>query len=269
MKTAFITGGTRGIGRAIAFHLVSEGWSVGVVGFDPGRVETARKALSGPVRAQQVGAVSADVTDYAALETAVERLVDRLGYPQVLINNAGRIDAEVPLWEADPAQWKNVLDTNLLGAFNMERLVVPSMIKSGSGRVINMVTGAGAKDYGIFTAYTSSKAGLIRNVGDLHVSGYDLGLRAFGIAPGVVATDMTAGMELHAGREEFTPIENTLDLVQGIVTGQLDAWSGTYLRATDDTTSSLIENVSHKEGRPLSRTLGVLPWGSDDPLSPA
>lgn len=265
MPTVFITGASRGIGRAIAEYLGDKGYELGLIAHNPARLENTENELR--EAGIRVATAAADVTDYEAVEQAVAKLVGELGVPNLVVNNAGRIDAEVPVWEADPVEWKSVLDTNLLGAFNIERVVLPLMLENGGGRVINMVTGAGTKDWGIFTAYTSSKAGLIRNVGDLHVSGYDLGLRAFGIAPGTVETDMATSMELHANRTDFTPIEKTLDLVGGIAEGKLDAWSGAYLRATDDTVESLEAAAHHRADDGQVRSLGIISWGEDDPLN--
>lgn len=265
MSVAFITGASRGIGWEIAHYLADRGWTLGLMARNPERLAEAADRLR--AKGVTVATVAGDVTDFETVKAAVASLVEEVGVPDFLVNNAGLIDAEVPIWEADVEQWKAVLDTNLLGAFYLEHQVIPHMLKKGGGRILNMVTGAGTKDWGIFTAYTSSKAGLIRNVGDLHVSGYDLGLRAFGIAPGTVYTDMARSMELHANRKDFTPVENTLELIGGIIDGELDDWSGAYLRATDDTVESLKAAASERIQNSQARSLGIITWGEDDPLA--
>ena len=265
MSIAFITGATRGIGRHIATYLAERGWDLGLIATDRDRLKRVADTLR-KTGVQVVYAV-ADVGNYGSVASSVDLLVIRLGIPDLLINNAGQIDAEVPIWESDPEQIAQVLATNLLGPLNMENAVVPMMVDRGEGRIINMVSGAGARDWAIFPAYTVSKTGLIRNVGDLHAAGFDLGLRAFGIAPGVVRTDMTAGMKVHAGRTDFTPVGDTLALIGGIIDGELDEWSGAYLRAGVDTVEALKEAAPKRIADQTVRSLGIITWGPDDPLA--
>ncbi|MCA0347567.1 MAG: SDR family NAD(P)-dependent oxidoreductase, partial [Actinobacteria bacterium] len=133
-------------------------------------------------------------------------------------------------------------------------------------RVVELASGAGAKDWAKASAYTSSKAGVIRIAGHLHEAGYALGLRAFAVAPGTVRTDMTGSMELHQGRKEFTPVELTTDLVLAIHRGELDSWSGKYLRVTHDSPESLA-SYEREHGAPAesARRLAITPWGDGDP----
>ena len=217
-----------------------------------------------------------DITDTEATGIAAEALARELsafGTPvSLLVNAAGRIDREVALWEADPAQWREIIETNLIGSFNVSNAVIPRMLDAvmlaeGSYcRVVELASGAGAKDWAKASAYTSSKAGLIRVVGHLHEAGFDLGLRSFAVAPGTVRTDMTESMELHSGRTEFTPVELTENLVLAIHRGELDSWSGKYLRVTHDSPESLVSFES-EHGAPAesARRLAVTPWGADDP----
>ncbi len=264
MTTAFITGASRGIGFEIADGLAADGWDLQLVGYDSDRLEEAASRLR--QHGSRVSIHTADVGDWEQVRSAVDGLVASLGVPELVINNAGRIDAEVPLWEADPEEWRNVVDTNLLGPFYVQRLLVPLMLKQGGGRVVNLVSGAGARDFGIFTAYTATKTALIRNTGDLHLAGYDQGLRAFGLAPGVVETDMTRSMKSHADRLDFTPAQKTVDMVKAVASGDLDEWSGAYLRVTDDSVETLQEAGPVRANNPEARSLGIISWGESDPL---
>lgn len=117
----------------------------------------------------------------------------------------------------------------------------------------------------MISAYTASKAGLIRVVGHLHEAGYGRGLRAFAVAPGVVETDMSSSMRAHAQRTEFTPIERTTTMIRAIAAGELDDWSGCYLRVTHDSPDSLRERRTRGEVPASARRMLVAPWGSDDP----
>ncbi len=87
-------------------------------------------------------AVPADVTDLAAVRAAVQRVTDELGPVDLLVNNAGLIDAaEVPVWEADPEQWWSVVESQLRGPFHLVQAVVPAMVARGGGRVVDLASG--------------------------------------------------------------------------------------------------------------------------------
>jgi len=265
-RVALVTGASRGIGRALALGLAADGLAVGLLARDGEALDLVVEEIE--AAGGRAARAVADVTELAAVTSAVGRLVAELGPIDLLVDNAGVIDDEVPLWEADPAQWRRVVETNLVGSFHVSRVVLASMVERGGGRSVELASGAGAKDLAVASAYTASKAALIRTVGGVHLAGHALGLRAFAVAPGVVATDMSTGMRMHAGRTEFTPVERVVDLVRAIAGGELDAWSGRYLRVTHDTPETL---AAHGAPGPRDRTLGVLPWGlaweSDDPLA--
>ena len=271
-QTAFVTGASRGIGRAIALGLAESGWNLGIIATDEGALAELAAEIHSST-GSRVSVAAADVGDYRAVSTAVTSLIAEVGVPQLLVNNAGRIDTEVPVWEADPSQLRAVVETNLLGTLYVERAVLSAVLdhnlgdSSGvRGRVVNLVSGAGANSWGVASAYTTSKAAQLRNVGDVDEAGASLGIRAFGVAPGVVRTDMTTSMAAHAGREEFTPVEATVELVCAIGRGELDAWSGRYLRAGTDTADSLTAVAGVLDANPEARRFAVVPWGDKDPL---
>lgn len=265
LKAAIVTGASRGIGEALAAALAAGGAPVGLIARDAERLQ----AVADAIRAEggKVAFRSADVTDAAAVQEAVRELASELDAPiGLLVNNAGRIDREVPLWEADVDQWRAVIETNLIGSFNVSRAVIPLMLAAGGGRVVEIVSGAGARDWAKASAYTASKAAMIRDVGHLHEAGFALGLRSFAVSPGTVRTAMSTSMELHAGRTEFTPVERTAQLVLAIHRGELDNWSGKHLRVTHDTLESLAD-YERRHGAPAEevRRLAITPWGADDP----
>lgn len=274
IRAAIVTGASRGIGRSIALALAAAGLPVGLIARD----EVKLQAVAAEIVAAGGRAVfrAVDVTDAEATMAAASSLAEELraqGTPVgLLVNAAGRIDREVALWEADPAEWRAIVETNLIGSFNVSRAVIPHMLDAVNAdnaqycRVVELASGAGAKDWAKASAYTSSKAGVIRIAGHLHEAGYALGLRAFAVAPGTVRTDMTGSMELHQGRKEFTPVELTTDLVLAIHRGELDAWSGKYLRVTHDSPESLA-SYEREHGAPAesARRLAITPWGDGDP----
>lgn len=275
-RAAIITGASRGIGRALALALAAAGSPVGLIARDEAKLQEVAAEIAAAGGRAVFRAV--DVTDTEATMAAASAIADELkalGAPVgLLVNAAGRIDREVALWEADPAEWRAIVETNLVGSFNVSRAVIPRMLDAVNAdhdqycRVVELASGAGAKDWAKASAYTSSKAGLIRVAGHLHEAGHALGLRTFAVAPGTVRTDMTGAMELHQGRKEFTPVELTTNLVLSIHRGELDAWSGKYLRVTHDSPESLA-NYEREHGAPAegARRLAITPWGDGDPQS--
>ena len=236
-RTALVTGASRGIGRAIAEGLAEAGLDVGLVARDESKLEAVADGVRSHGRTAVV--VSADVTAPDAVASAVKAVADGLGSIDLLVNNAGRIDREVPIWEADPEEWWQIVETNVRGPFLFAHAVVPGMLERGGGRVINLNSGSGTKDSPVATAYYTSKTALFRVGGALHEGGFDQGLRTFELAPGVVVTDMTRSMEAHRDRTEWTDVSNVVDLAIAMARGELDTFSGRYIRAGADTPASL------------------------------
>lgn len=274
-SSAIITGASRGIGRSIALALAGAGVNVGLIARNADLLEDVASEIRQAGGTAYTSAV--DITDAAEVGIRAAQLARDLevaGAPvSLLVNAAGRIDSEVALWEADPAQWREIIETNLIGSFAVSNAVIPQMLphvdcaQQQYCRVVELASGAGAKDWAKASAYTASKAGVIRLAGHMHEAGYEKGLRAFAVAPGTVRTDMTESMELHAGRTEFTPVSATTEMVLAIHRGEIDEWSGKYLRVTNDTPDSLAAIV-REHGAPAesARRLVVTPWGEDDPL---
>lgn len=272
--SAIVTGASRGIGRSIARSLAAAGVHIGLLARNADLLEDVANEIRAAGGTAYTAAV--DITDSAEVGIAANQLARELetaGAPvSLLVNAAGRIDREVAQWEADPTQWREIIETNLIGSFNVSNAVIPRMLphvdhaQQQYCRVVELASGAGAKDWAKASAYTASKAGVIRLAGHLHEAGFAQGLRSFAVAPGTVRTDMTESMELHAGRTEFTPVSATTDLVLAIHRGEIDEWSGKYLRVTHDTPDSLAAIV-REHGAPAesARRLAVTPWGDDDP----
>ena len=262
-RTALVTGASSGIGRELALGLGRAGLAVGLLGRDPARLAEVAGALDGPS-----AVATADVTDLDDVRRAVAQVTAGIGEVELLVSSAGVIEAEeVPVWEADPAAWRHVLEVDLLGAFHVVRAVVPGMVARGGGRVVDLNSGAGVRDAGHYSAYGAAKTGMFRIGGALHAAGHERGLRAFELAPGVVDTPMTRAMPVHAGRTGWTAPAEVVELVVAMARGELDAWSGRMVRAGTDTPAGL--RARAEAGLPArARTLGLLPWGPDDPLAP-
>lgn len=264
-RTALVTGASGGIGRDLSVGLARAGLAVALHGRSEQRLAATREAV------EQVGGrclvVPADVVDFAAVAAMVATVEGELGAVDLLVNNAGLIeDDELPMWEADPGKWRQVLEVDLLGPFHCVRAVVPGMLERGGGRVVDLNSGSGTRDTPVYSAYNAAKTGLFRIAGGLHVAGHGHGLRAFEVAPGVVRTEMTRGMAMHADRTDWTDPQDVVELVTAIAAGELDAWSGRFLRAGSDSLD-LLRSVARRGLSDEARTLRVLPWGDDDPLA--
>ncbi|WP_369056525.1 SDR family NAD(P)-dependent oxidoreductase [Kineococcus terrestris] len=269
--TALVTGASRGIGRELVLGLAAAGWSVGALARDAHALDALVEEVADRCRAAGSGgravATVLDVTDVAAVPAAVAALEAELGGTDLLVNCAGRIEAdEVPVWEADLDQVRAVLEANVLGPFALVRAVVPGMVARGAGRVVDLSSGAAHKDSGLHAAYGASKAALFRLGGAVAAAGAEHGVRAFELSPGVVRTGMSTGMAQHAGRTEWTDAADVVAMVLAVARGELDAFSGRFVRVGADTPASLAAAAARGLD-PRARRLDVVPWGPDDPLA--
>ena len=201
-KVAFITGGARGIGRATAQAFSAEGARVIVADVDAEASEATARALGG-------GAIGfgLDVADSEAVKSVVASALSRTERIDVLVNNAG-ITRDATLLKTSDEAWDAVIAVNLTGTFNVTREVAPHMVARGSGAIINASSVVGV--YGNFgqTNYVATKSGVI---GMTRVWARELGrkgVRVNAIAPGFIATDMTAKMpeDVLEGMKKKTPL---------------------------------------------------------------
>jgi NAD(P)-dependent dehydrogenase (short-subunit alcohol dehydrogenase family) len=188
-KVALVTGGSRGIGRAIAHRLASLGASVAICGRDPGALQDSAALIA------DLGvAVFSQVTD-VSLTSDVHSLVARaetaLGPITILANSAG-IGLFGPAHEKTEAEWDRVLDTNLKSVFLVSRAVLPSMIRQGAGDIINISSLAGKNTFAGGGIYCASKWGLMGLSGCMAEDLREFGIRVSVICPGSVATEFSS-----------------------------------------------------------------------------
>ena len=187
-RVALVTGGGRGIGRAIALAFAREGARVAVTGRTPAEVE----AVAAEARAlgRQAVAVPCDVADRAQVDAAARVAAEALGPIQVLVNNAG-MAVSAKLADTSDALWEQHLRVNLTGAFYASRAVLPGMLAAGWGRIVNVASMAARQGYPYIAAYVASKHGLLGLTRALAMEVVSSGITVNAICPGYVATDLT------------------------------------------------------------------------------
>ncbi len=261
-QVALVTGASTGIGRELALALARRGAAVAGLARGRERLESAMQEIADETGARTV-AVAADVSDRPGIEASVASVVEQLGDIDLLVNSAGLIDAaEVPVWEADSDQWWAVVTSHIRGAQLTIGAVVPRMVERGRGRVVNLASGMGTRPVPEYSAYTVAKAGQIRLTETLAASLEGTGVSAFNIAPGLVETEMTRSMPMWEGHTAWTPPERVVELVCAAAGGELDQWSGRFLRAGGD----LPEQVREVTPRDGARQLRLRPYGPEDPM---
>ncbi|MGY1782534.1 SDR family NAD(P)-dependent oxidoreductase [Geodermatophilus sp. SYSU D01036] len=260
---ALVTGASAGIGRHLVEGLAARGAAVAGIARGPERLRTAMAEVAAATGARTL-ALPADVTDRTAVDAAVGEVVRELGPVGLLVNNAGLVDAaEVPLWEADPDQWWQVVESQVRGPFLVARAVLPGMVAVGGGRVVDLASGIGTRVNPHYSAYSAGKTAQMRITEAIDLAGAAHGVRAFDLAPGVVDTAMTRAMAMHEGRTEWTRPEDVVDLVVAIAAGELDQWSGRFFRAGVDDLDTLRATTPTDD----ARRLRLLPYGDGDPLA--
>ncbi len=200
-KSALVTGGSRGIGKAIALRLARQGADVA---FSYKGNAAAAEATAGEIQAlgRHAMAIQADVSDPAAADGVVKRALDELGKVDILVNNAG-ITRDDLIMRMSQEAWREVLETNLFGAFWMIKAVTRPMLKARGGRIINMTSVSGQAGQTGQANYSAAKAGLI---GLTKATARELasrGITVNAVAPGFVLTELTQDLP-DALKDEIT-----------------------------------------------------------------
>ena len=189
-KTALVTGGSRGIGRAIALKLASQGADIAVI-YAAGAEKAQQVCDEITAMGRHAAAFQCDVADFAQVKQTVAAVKAEFGGVDILVNNAG-ITRDGLLAMMKESDYDDVVDTNLKGAFNFIRHCCPLMMKKRSGKIINITSVSGIIGNAGQANYAASKAGLI---GLTKSTARELAVRGVccnAIAPGFIATDMTA-----------------------------------------------------------------------------
>ena len=192
-KVAVVTGGTRGIGRAIALELAREGADVSFT-----YLKSAELAESLTKEIESLGrkavASKIDVKDFEAGKELIKKTIDSLGKLDILVNNAG-ITKDKALMLMDKSEWQEVIETNLTGVFNVTRAAIITLLKQKSGDIINISSVSGQIGLPRQTNYSASKAGVLGFTKALAKEVGAYGVRVNAIAAGFIDTDMTRDLK--------------------------------------------------------------------------
>lgn len=218
-RTAVVTGGAMGIGRAIAERLTESGAAVALWDVEEGAAAEAAATLGGAL------ALGVDVADAAAVAAAAQRTVEALGGIDILVTSAGIAGANLKTWDYPPEEWRRVMAINLDGTFHCARAVVPHMRGTGYGRIVFIASIAGKEGNPNAPAYSASKAGVIALAKSLGKELADTGIAVNCITPAAARTRIFEQMtEEHIGymlskipRGRFVAVEEIAAMVAWLV----------------------------------------------------
>jgi NAD(P)-dependent dehydrogenase (short-subunit alcohol dehydrogenase family) len=239
-QVALVTGGGRGIGRAIALALAQNAAKVALVA----RSRDQLAAVAGEISARggRAMGIPADVTDWFAIQAAISEIEQTLGSIDLLVNNAGVGIPVGALADCDPQEWWRCIEVNLRGPLLCSRAVLPGMLPRRRGRIVNIVSGTGTRAIPYASAYVTSKTALIRMTEILAAELRDAGVHVFALHPGTVRTEMAERvLALDQARrllpqfvEVFDngrdlPPERAAEAVVKLASGRADALAGRLL----------------------------------------
>ena len=198
-KNALITGAGKGIGKALAIALAAEGVNIGLVARTAGDIEQVAANLKST--GVKIVTATADVSDKAQVDAAVEKIQSELGFIDILINNAG-IATFGGFLDIDPVQWEQIIRTNLLGVYFVTRAVLPAMIEKKTGDIINISSTAGQRGAALTSAYSASKFGLMGLSESLMQEVRKHNIRVTALTPSTVATELAIDLKLTDGNPQ-------------------------------------------------------------------
>lgn len=202
-KTALITGAGKGLGKAIALALATEGVNLALVARTANDLEQVAEQAKQINPAIKVAYATADVSKIEEVKAACTKIANEIGQIDILINNAGTgkfgkfLDLEVE-------EWENMIKTNLFGPYYFIRQILPQMLDRKSGDIVNVASTAGLKGSPLTSAYSASKFGLIGMSESLMQEARKSNVRVFTLTPSTIATDLAIDNKLTDGNPETT-----------------------------------------------------------------
>ena len=243
-RVALITGGGRGIGRAIALAYAAEGSRLALSARTATELEESARLVSEQYGAEVITLI-ADVASREQVDAAVSRTLEHYGGIDVLVNNAGNIGPMGRVWDNDPEDWARTITVHLMGVFYGCRAVIPSMLERGQGRIVNM-SGVGGPNT---TAYDAAKTAIVNLTENLALELSDTPISVNAISPGSIHTRMweetrdlalaigdmatyERGVQVTSG--EGASIERAAELAVFLGSDDCGALSGRLIRAFAD-----------------------------------
>ncbi|HUC93229.1 MAG TPA: 3-ketoacyl-ACP reductase [Paenibacillus sp.] len=199
-KTAIVTGGGKGIGKATAAALAREGVHLGLIARSGADLKAVQEQLSGEFGVR-VHAAEADITSQGEVGKAVEALIGRLGSVDILVNNAGTATFGT-LLEMDPAEWERIIQVNLMGTYYVTRAVLPTMLEQNAGSIVNVASTAGERGFARGSAYCASKFAVLGMTEALMQEVRKSNIRVTALSPSTVNTELAANAGLPIGDED-------------------------------------------------------------------
>ena len=196
-RVAVVTGGSKGIGEAIARVLAEEGCHVAICARGEDALEEAAAGIDG-----EVLPISADLTDQTDVDRVVDRTLETFGGIDVLVNNVGILGSEKPFHEIPDEEWDRVFDVNVMATVKMTRAALPHMREQGWGRIVNVASEAGTQPAAFKTHYDASKAAMINMTKNLSKAYGEDGVLVNAVSPSTTMTPLVE--DLFDGRAEET-----------------------------------------------------------------
>ncbi len=210
-KTALITGGSRGIGKAIAVALANEGVNIIITGRNEAHLKEAQAIIS--ATGVRVTYAVMEVSNRAEVDKVMADVIKQSPPIDILINNAG-IGAFGGFLELPPEQWEQIIQVNLLGVYYCTRAILPGMIARKTGDIINISSTAGQRGAPVTSAYSASKFGLLGLTESLMLEVRKHNIRVSALTPSTVATDMAIDLKLTDGNpDKVLQAEDLAELV--------------------------------------------------------
>ena len=244
-RVVLVTGGGRGIGRAIAVHAANSGGRVAVLSRSRGELDETVELIARS--GGEAAAFPASVTDPDQVAGALDGILRNFGAVDVLVNNAGGLGPIGPFHENDARDWWAAMEVNLRGTVVCSRAVLPSMVARRSGRIVNVSSGGAATSMPYFSSYLVGKTALLRLTECIAAELRPYGLSVFAVGPGTVRTAMSErSLTSDEGRRWLPWFRRTFDegldvaadvpatLVTALATGRYDALSGRFVAVADD-----------------------------------